>query len=403
MFLRLVQFVVGLCVLSGGIVFAIEPVYTGTSMAELMSKADRGHVVIPAPERSAPSSRASSTRDARHVSYKSVSSRPVLPPIPAVNGGAEDTNRRPPSRPERPFRMPVLPELGLGAAIVPASHASPQPSRPAPSSPNGNHKASPKMPQVNAKALYCVDFSSNRVVLAENITEPLPIASITKLLTAMIVIDEMDLNRVLTVPPDIREVPRHRVGLRPGDRLTVSDVLHGMLIQSGNDCAEVIARAYPKGGREGFLEAMNRKAKRIGAKSVRIHTPSGLDRMMILGRTGGRDLSARKPNTASARDVAVIAQHAFQYPLIREIATTKHHTMRTRNERPRTYNLVTNDKLLSRKLPVAGAKTGFTNLAGRCIVALFKDRDREHMVVVLNTPSHFKAAEKIYRWASSTF
>jgi D-alanyl-D-alanine carboxypeptidase len=176
-----------------------------------------------------------------------------------------------------------------------------------------------------------------------------------------------------------------------------------MLIESGNDCAEVIARAYPNGGRRGFLEAMARKAGRIGAMSAKIYTPSGLDRLMVLGRKESRDLPARKPNTASARDVAVIAQHAFQYPLIREIASMKQYTMRTLNETPRNYSLVTNDKLLSRKLPVAGAKTGYTNLAGRCIVALFKDQGKEHMVVVLNTPSHFKAAEKIYRWASKTF
>jgi D-alanyl-D-alanine carboxypeptidase len=77
--------------------------------------------------------------------------------------------------------------------------------------------------------------------------------------------------------------------------------------------------------------------------------------------------------------------------------------MRTLNEPARTYNLVTNDKLLSRNLPVAGAKTGYTDRAGKCIVALFKNQLKEHMVVVLNTPNNFKAAEKIYRWAQSTF
>lgn len=240
-------------------------------------------------------------------------------------------------------------------------------------------------------------------MLAENSSQPLPIASITKLLTAMTVIDEMNLNRILTVPSDIRQVPRHRVGLRPRDRLSVKDVLHGMLIESGNDCAEVLARAYPKGGRRGFLKAMNRKAARIGALSTKVYTPSGLDMLITLGRKESRDLRARKPNTASARDVAVIARHAFQYPLIRQITSMKRHTIRTRNRRARTYNLVTNDKLLSRKLPVAGAKTGYTNLAGRCIVALFKDQDKEHMVVVLNTRRHFKAAERIYRWACKTF
>ncbi len=108
-------------------------------------------------------------------------------------------------------------------------------------------------PPVKAKALYCVDCSSNKVMLAENTASPLPIASISKLLTAMVVAEEMDQDRVLEVPEDITLVERHVIGLKPGDRLTVKDLLHGMLIESGNDCAEVLARAYHKGGRDGFI------------------------------------------------------------------------------------------------------------------------------------------------------
>jgi D-alanyl-D-alanine carboxypeptidase len=256
---------------------------------------------------------------------------------------------------------------------------------------------------VKAKALYCVDCSSNKVVLSENSHEPLPIASITKLLTAMTIIDEMKLDRIVGTPYDILQTPRHRVGIRPGERFTVEDLLHGMLIESGNDCAEALARAYPKGGKAGFTAAMKRKASRIGVTSAEIYTPSGLDMMLTVGRLDGRELVVRKPNTASAKDVALIARHAFQYPLIRRIATMKTYTMRSLNDPARTYTLATNDKLLSKNLPIAGAKTGYTNLAGKCIVALFKNESIEHVVVVLNTPNNFKAAEKIYRWAQSTF
>lgn len=254
-------------------------------------------------------------------------------------------------------------------------------------------------PRVKAKAMLCVDCSSNKVVLAKNEDEPLPIASITKLLTAMIVIDRMNLDTVLKVPWDIKQVPRHKVGIRPGELFTAQDLLHGMLIESGNDCAEVLARAYPKGGRYAFMSEMNKLAARLGASHTRLYTPSGLDKTLTLGRKGGRDLEVVRSNVATAEDVAVIARHAFKYPLIRQIAGMKSYTMHTRNAKPRNYRLATNDKLLYGKLPVAGAKTGYTNLAGRCIVALFKNENREHVVVVLNTPKHFRAAEKIYRWA----
>ncbi|MCX5871825.1 MAG: serine hydrolase [Deltaproteobacteria bacterium] len=264
----------------------------------------------------------------------------------------------------------------------------------------GNTQAQPR---VKAKAMFCVDKSSNKVMLAENESAPLPIASITKLLTAMIVIDHMDLNAVVETPSNIREVEKHTVGIRPGDLFTVKDLLHGMLIESGNDCAEALARAYPKGGRTAFIEAMNSKAQQLGLSHVKIYTPSGLDYKFILGKKDGRELQGKKPNIATAEDVAALAGHAFKYPLIAQISSTKTYMMKSLNPKPREYSLVSNDKLLRTDLPVAGAKTGFTNMAGKCIVALFKDNNKEHLVVVLNTPHHFKAAEKIYRWATKTF
>lgn len=258
-------------------------------------------------------------------------------------------------------------------------------------------------PPVRAKAMFCMDCSSNKVMLAKNTSEPLPIASITKLLTAMVVIDNMNLDSVLEVPDDIKQVERHVVGLRAGDLLTVRDLLHGMLIESGNDCAEVLARGYPKGGRAGFISAMNRKAGLLHASQTTIYTPSGLDMKFLLGRKDGRSLATRKPNTATAEEVAVIAREAFKYPLIREISSMKSYTMRTRNQPARDYPLASNDRLLHKNLPIAGAKTGYTGMAGKCIVALFKDQKSDYIVVVLNTPHHFKAAERIYRWACKAF
>jgi D-alanyl-D-alanine carboxypeptidase len=255
-------------------------------------------------------------------------------------------------------------------------------------------------PKVQAKAMCCLDCSSDKMILAKNISEPLPIASITKLLTAMIAVDGMSLDQVVEVPADIMDVPAHKVGLRPGDLFTVKDLLYGLLMESGNDCAEALARAYPKGGRDGFISAMNRRVRLLGASSATMFTPSGLDMKITLGRKDGRTLEATKTNVASAKDVTIIARAAFHYPLLCEISSTKNHNIVTRNETPRTYRLASTIKLLNTKLPVAGAKTGFTNLAGRCIVALFKERHKETMVVVLNSPRHFKAAENIYRWRS---
>ncbi|MBI5571734.1 MAG: serine hydrolase [Desulfomonile tiedjei] len=289
---------------------------------------------------------------------------------------------------------PSAPPRGTGSALA-AKRSMPKP-------PAAEAKGKPAAsgPNIPAKAMYCLDCAADKVILAKNISEPLPIASITKLLTAMVVLDEMKLDQIVEVPEDIVEVPPHKVGIRPRDLFTVNDLLHGMLMESGNDCAEALACAYPKGGRAAFLKAMNRKATSLGASSTALFTPSGLDMKVILGRRDGKALEATKPNVASAKDVALIARHAFNYPLISEITSTKTCTVTTRNDIPRKYRLASNIKLLYGNLPIVGAKTGFTNMAGRCIVAHFKDDAKDQLVVVLNTRRHFKAAENIYRWAA---
>ena len=380
----------------------MDPVQSGNSMQEMVKRIGSGKPVVP---QWRPQTVPSPAKPHFAAPAKSQANRPNQSAVSAVRSIAA----RPPaalvSNPPKnaaPQRQALPNQKGILAS---------KPPLPVQASSHANHLKAPSVPaacdgrfnsygpRVKAKAMMCVDCSSEKVVLADNTSEPLPIASITKLLTAMVVIDEMDLERILEVPTDITEVEQHKVGIRPGDTFTVRDLLHGMLIESGNDCAEVLARAYHKGGRAGFMSKMKSKAAEIGASRVSLYTPSGLDMKMALGRKNGRTLEARNPNTASAEDVAKIARHAFEYPLIRSIAQMKTYNMRTRNPVPRDYRLANNDKLLHKNLPIEGAKTGYTNRAGRCIVAMFKDHQKEHVIVVLNSPHHFRAAEKIYRWA----
>jgi D-alanyl-D-alanine carboxypeptidase len=383
----------------------MDALQSGSSMQEMVRGIGSGKPIVPQ-WRPQPASNPSKSQFA--VPAKSQANRPRQSAVGAVGS----LTTRPPaavvSSPQKNGRSQraALPnEKGIltskRALSAPAS--SPAIHLKAPSVPAARHsRFNSYGPRVKAKAMMCVDCSSNKVVLADNTSQPLPIASITKLLTAMVVIDEMNLERILEVPADITEVEQHKVGIRPGDLFTVRDLLHGMLIESGNDCAEVLARAYRKGGRAGFMARMRTKAAEIGAKRITLYTPSGLDMKMPLGRKDGRTMEARKANTASAEDVAKIARHAFEYPLIRSIAQMKTYTMRTSNPVPRNYRLANNDKLLHTNLPIEGAKTGYTNRAGRCIVAMFKDHQKEHVIVVLNSRHHFRAAEKIYRWVCKT-
>ena len=379
----------------------MDPAQSGSSMQEMVRQIGSGKPVAPqwrpqpasSPAKSHFAAPAKSQANRPHQSaVRAVRSLVTRPPAAVVSSPAKNGAS---PRAALPRQKGILASKGP----IPVQAASPAIHLKAPSVPAARHsRFNSYGPRVKAKAMMCVDCSSNKVVLADNTTEPLPIASITKLLTAMVVIDEMDLERILEVPADITEVEQHKVGIRPGDMFTVRDLLHGMLIASGNDCAEALARAYRKGGRAGFMARMRIRAAKIGASRISLYTPSGLDMKMPLGRKDGRTLEARKANTASAEDVAKIARHAFEYPLIRSIAQMKTYTMRTRNPVPRNYSVANNDRLLHTNLPVEGAKTGYTNRAGRCIVAMFKDHQKEHVIVVLNSRHHFRAAEKIYRW-----
>ena len=392
---------------------SLEPLTSRADINEVVSRVGNGQVVRITPPKAPTAVVAKPRPNAAPVASRAPASVRVAAPKPKLVPETRESVS-PPSGPRKSAAQEILrpastspPSPVIRSAtrpqLVPASQSvKPELATVSPLSAPKIQAIGPR-PAVKAKALYCLDCSSNRPMLAENISEPLPIASITKLLTAMAVIDEMNLDSVLEVPDDIKEVERHTVGIRPGDLLTVGDLLHGMLIESGNDCAEVLARSYSKGGRSAFIALMNRKAQSIGASRTDIHTPSGLDLKFMLGRKDHRSLLTRKPNLATAEDVAVIAREAFKYPLIREISGMKSYTMRTRNHPARQYALASNDKLLHKDLPVAGAKTGFTNMAGRCIVARFKNEKNDYVVVVLNTPHHFKAAERIYRWACKAF
>ncbi len=390
-----------------GDLWALEPVATEYSLDAMVKQVVRGESIVPgAKGESGP--REKSTDPSPVAIHAVGSGHPwSLAPLPAAAKPGEGRARAVPARvrqrPTTPTRQPLTKKPLQAGHAVQALPAPLENLIGAPLESEKSSKSGTKKPKVRARALYCLDCTSNKVVLAKNVSEPLPIASITKLLTAMTVIDEMNLNRVVTIPKDIRLVPQKRVGIRPGDQLTVKDLLHGMLIESGNDCAEALARAYPKGGKRKFMELMNRKAASIGAESTKAYTPSGLDLRITVGRKDGEPLVARRSNIASAEDVARIARKAFTYPLIQEISSMKRYVMRSRKKKWRNYVLNTNDRLLNRPLPVAGAKTGYTNLAGRCIVAMFKDDNKDYLVVVLNSPRHFNAAERIYRWAVKAF
>ncbi|MFH0823558.1 MAG: serine hydrolase [Pseudomonadota bacterium] len=250
--------------------------------------------------------------------------------------------------------------------------------------------------ELQAKAVYCENLQGNRTLLSRNPDKQLPVASLTKLVTALVILDHMPLNKRISVPKDIKKVPKSVIGLQPEDQVTVNDLLHGLLIGSGNDCAETLADGFP-GGKAKFVEAMNKKARAIGALHTVFYTPSGLDHKFVSKNDGKTEVIV-KPNVSTAREIARIAKYAFANKTIRSISLKKRYII-TGARSHNGYAVRTTNKLLRENLPLEGGKTGFTALAGHCLASKFSPGRNSLLVVVLGSPDHFADTKIAYRKA----
>ncbi|MCX5872037.1 MAG: serine hydrolase [Deltaproteobacteria bacterium] len=246
---------------------------------------------------------------------------------------------------------------------------------------------------VQAKAVYCVNLANNETLIAKNQDERLPIASLTKLVTALVTLDHMALDKEIEIPSHIKTVPKSVVGLKPGDTLTVEDLLHGMLISSGNDCAEALACAFP-GGKTKFIQALNKKAGSLGAKNTEFFTPSGLDRKPANASDDAKE-SEVQANMSTAREVADITRIAFSNKIIRSICQKKSHVLVSKLN-SNGYPIRNTNKLLRDNLPVVGGKTGFTVRAGHCLASEFSPGKDLFVIVVLGSPDHFRDTRLLY-------
>ena len=215
-----------------------------------------------------------------------------------------------------------------------------------------------------SNSIYLYDQSVNKAIVAENSTEIRPIASISKLMTAIVALDySTDMNRQLKVSNKI-------VSYLPSKEHSRLDVLSAMLIRSDNAAAETIAADYP-GGREAFMRAMNQKAIDLGMTNTRFHDPSGLSVF----------------NVSTAEEVAVMVNEASKYELIRTLTTTQEKTFETQyKKRIKTITLInTNRPVLIEFASIIASKTGLTSAAGWCIGMAIENNGHKYLVVVLGS------------------
>lgn len=233
---------------------------------------------------------------------------------------------------------------------------------------------------LTAKAALLMDADSGQIFYELNIDEPLPVASISKLMTLVLVLEALNDGKValadlVTTSEYAASMGGSQVWLEPGEQLTLEEMLYAIAVGSANDAA-VAAAEYLAGSESAFASLMNQRARELGLIHSEYSNASGLP-PTLLG-LGGRQIM-------SARDVAELARHALTVPRLLEFVSTYEYTMRSNStKKPVLWN---NNKLLRRYQGVDGLKTGFTTEAGYCIAATAKRNELRLIAVVLGSSS----------------
>lgn len=233
---------------------------------------------------------------------------------------------------------------------------------------------------LTAKAALLMDADSGQIFYELNIDEPLPVASISKLMTLVLVLEALNDGKValadlVTTSEYAASMGGSQVWLEPGEQLTLEEMLYAIAVGSANDAA-VAAAEYLAGSESAFASLMNQRARELGLIHSEYSNASGLP-PTLLG-LGGRQVM-------SARDVAELARHALTVPRLLEFVSTYEYTMRSNStKKPVLWN---NNKLLRRYQGVDGLKTGFTTEAGYCIAATAKRNELRLIAVVLGSSS----------------
>jgi D-alanyl-D-alanine endopeptidase (penicillin-binding protein 7) len=232
------------------------------------------------------------------------------------------------------------------------------------------------------------DASTGEVVFLKNADAVVPIASITKLMTAMVVLDRgLDLEtRIVLSSDDVDALKGTRSRLRTGASLTRNELLLVALMASENRAAAALGRTYP-GGLGAFVAAMNAKAASLGMTDSHFVDPTGLS----------------PENVSSARDLVKLVEGAHNYPLIREYSTREAATVRVFNRPVAFHN--TNGLVRSSQWNIGLQKTGYISEAGRCLVMRVTLASKEMIVILLDSwgkQSRIGDANRIRKWLESS-
>ncbi len=241
------------------------------------------------------------------------------------------------------------------------------------------------VPELFARAVFVKDLTSGEILYQKDANISVPVASTTKIMTALVATEYFKPNSPLTVNL-AAGISGAKVGLAAGENLSFRSLLYGMLLPSGNDAAFALAENYP-GGVLGFVSAMNKKADSLNLTNTHFDNPAGFD---------------SPKHYSSAKDLAIITEEALKNSQLARVFATKETNIISLDKKYK-HQLTNLNKLLSQVKGVLGVKTGFTEEAKENLITYVSRDNHQILTVVLGSNDRFGESTKLIEWVYSNF
>lgn len=236
---------------------------------------------------------------------------------------------------------------------------------------------------ISARSAIMLDMDTKRILYSKNINEQRSVASISKIMTAVLAIESGKMDDIVTIGDEIDKSYGSGIYIEKGEEITLRDLVYGLMLRSGNDASYAIAN-YLDG--DNFVDLMNKKAKEIGMINTVFNNPNGLDE--------------EKGNYSTAFDMAILTSYANKIAEYRKIVSTKKYVVKTNKK---TYKWTNKNRMLFNYKYATGGKTGFTHKAKRTLVTTASKKDLNLVVVTLNDGDDFNDHKRLFEYGFNNF
>ena len=239
--------------------------------------------------------------------------------------------------------------------------------------------------ETSARSAILMDADSNTILYEKNIDEIRSVASISKIMTAILAIESGKLDDVVTIGDEINKAYGSGIYIKVGEKMTLRDLVYGLMLRSGNDAALSIAH-YVSGSVEEFVDLMNKKASELKMTNTLFNNPSGLDE--------------EKGNMSTARDMAILMSYCIKNSEFKTVTSTKKYKLTTNKN---TYSWTNKNKLLFSYKYLISGKTGFTKIAKRTLVTAASKNNTNLVVVTLNDGDDWNDHKNLFEYGFNNY